>query len=101
MTNTVELPIPPDVLEDKQAVELLRAWEISEGGRMIVNPHAFENPATWGIILADALQHICGAYNHYYNIDPEQLKFAILKTFMAEVQSPTDEATPDPSMDDQ
>jgi hypothetical protein len=56
-----ELPAPPDAASDPHATELLRAWVIDQAVHCTLNCGAFEDSATWGILLADLIQHVADA----------------------------------------
>jgi Domain of unknown function (DUF5076) len=59
-----ELPIPTDVLSDKNAWELIRAWAAHAGLVCSPNPEAWpkdQAPVAWGILLSDVARHVADA----------------------------------------
>jgi hypothetical protein len=56
-----ELPTPTEVAQDPGAVELLRAWVVGPALHCAVLPDAFEDPGSWGEVLADLVQHLARA----------------------------------------
>jgi hypothetical protein len=53
-----ELPTPSDAAHDPEATELLRVWVIDESLHCTLQVGAFEDPATWGVLLADLVHHL-------------------------------------------
>jgi hypothetical protein len=53
-----ELPVPPDAARDPDATELLRAWVVDQSLYCILHAGAFDDPATWGLLLADVIHHL-------------------------------------------
>lgn len=51
-----EQPIPPDVIDREDAVEVLRAFVV-DGGLSISFTRAFEEPQMWGMMLLDIARH--------------------------------------------
>lgn len=56
-----ELPGLPDAADDQGAAEVLRAWVVGEELHCSLNASAFNDPATWGMVLADVARHIAQA----------------------------------------
>ena len=63
-----ELLIPPVAKDDPNAEEVLCAWVARQGLHISLNVDAWNNPATWGIFLADILRHIVLAYEQAYAV---------------------------------
>ena len=55
-----ELPAPPDAA-DPSAVELMRAWLVGETLQCSLFAEVFEEPSTWGAVLADLARHLVSA----------------------------------------
>src|SRR5262249_61165018 len=56
-----ELPVPPEAEIAKEAQELFRGWIVNRRLECVLWPGAFEDPSTWGVLLADAAHHIADA----------------------------------------
>jgi len=92
MPHQNEITPPPDTENDTEAKECLRVWLMSDGLQMTVMPHTLsEDPGAWGIVLADIVEHVCGAYEHFQGLDQEESRVKILSMLAAELKSPTNE----------
>lgn len=56
-----KLAIPPGLEEHPHAVEMLRAWLWSSRIEIAVNTQVWDDPAAYGIMLADISQHFSNA----------------------------------------
>ena len=84
-----QLPAPGPAIADSRAQEVLRAW-IVEGGLQVSLNTALEDPAVWGILLADVARHAARAYAvEGVRTESHNLK-AIKHMFDAEWDRPTD-----------
>lgn len=87
-----ELPIPPDSQNAEQAVEVFRGWIIDQRLQCSLRPTVWaETPGMWGILLADAANHIANAIAEETGKDSQELLSEISRVFLAENESPTDE----------
>lgn len=84
-----ELEIPPDAVGTEGAAEVLRAW-IVEGGLSISFIRAFEDPAVWGILLADVARHAARSFEREGLGDAEEVLTAIRTMFATELDQPSD-----------
>jgi hypothetical protein len=57
-----ELPIPDPAKEDPKSFEILRVWMTKTGQYVILKPGITNDPAGWGLVLADIMGHIANAY---------------------------------------
>lgn len=83
-----ELPVPDAVLKDDQSFELLRIFAKSQGQEFAINVR-YENPAAWGILIADLVHHLSFAYEAKGH-DPDEVFRSILEAFRAELETSTD-----------
>ena len=85
-----ELPIPVAAMSDASARELARIW--AAGGRQHVSMDvgAWDDPAAWGIFLADLARHVANAYQQTEGRDPNQVLARIRDGFDAEWDQPTE-----------
>lgn len=60
-------------------------------GRLLcaLDAGAYDNPAAWGRMLADIVGHVANAYA-CRGLDPSGTRAAVIETFLAEIQHPTD-----------
>jgi hypothetical protein len=84
-----ELPVPPDAAHDPEATELLRAWVIDQALHCTLNAGAFEDPATWGLLLADVIHHLGDALKDDGR-DPAQTMQMIRAAMEAELNAPSE-----------
>jgi hypothetical protein len=88
-----ELPVPPDA-GDPSAMEVLRAWLIAEALHCSLRADVFEDPATWGAVLADVARHVALALQEADGSDPAGTLRTIGETFARELASTAEEGTP-------
>jgi hypothetical protein len=87
-----ELPTPPEVATDADATELLRVWVIDQALECTLHAGAFEDPATWGVLLADVVHHVAEAFAEDEGRDPAETIRLIRAAFDAEMSAPPDAA---------
>lgn len=86
--------LPPAALRDDNSVEMLRVW-IAEKAlhcSLRVGMYAereLDEPSAWGVILADAVQHISDALTSEGFGAREDILGAIIESFEAEIAKPT------------
>jgi len=86
-----ELEPPPAALT-QGGQEVLRAFVVDKGLQVSMR-RAFEDPATWGIMLADIARHAARIYAAETEVGEEQALRRIRKLFDAELDQPTDLGT--------
>jgi hypothetical protein len=89
--NLKELVIPPAVMSDPRAVELARVWVAGGSQHVSIATSAWEDPAAWGLMLADLARHIARAYHEVEGRDPSAVLACIRSGFDAEWHHPTDD----------
>lgn len=90
MANPEELSLPPEIVDAKQADEVLRAWIVDSRLVAVLDAQAFEDPGVWGMLLADIARHVGQAYEQLEGADAEQVSQAIARSFAEEIANPTD-----------
>ena len=89
-----ELKIPPVAAQDKDAVELIRAF-VADGAQWTsINPELFRNrefqeEKAWGVFLADTIRHLAGAIAENANVDGNDVLVNIVEALHHELESPT------------
>jgi hypothetical protein len=85
-----ELTVPREVLEAPGAQEVLRAWEANGRLTCTLLPSIWDDPAAWGLAVADIARHVANATFEQSGTDPSETLRRIQAAFNAEVGSPTD-----------
>lgn len=57
-----ELPTTDTIKEHSDAVELLRVWQVNGKQEFIIASEVWEDPAAWGLLLADLARQITDSY---------------------------------------
>lgn len=84
------LPIPNAVQRDANAIEILRVW-IADGGQSVsLKPDAWDDPAAWGLMIADIARHVANAHAQKGKNKQDVLR-KICTLFNKEMNNPTDE----------
>jgi hypothetical protein len=84
------LPVPPAAKINTDSTEILRLWKVPEVGQQVILRHdAWEDPAAWGLMLADIARHVARAHAQEGQNESEVFQ-RILAGFRAEIESPTD-----------
>jgi len=87
------LAIPPLAEKSADSIELLRLWAVRDvGHQMILRHDAWNDPAAWGLALADIARHVAHAHGLDGKNEEEVLQ-RILTGFRIEIESPTDKPT--------
>lgn len=89
---TAELPIPVDAKRSPDSTEIFRAW-IVKGGLQVSLQRGFDDPAAWGILLADVARHASRSYAAEKVCTEADAMAAIWKMLRAEMERPTDLGT--------
>lgn len=87
-TELHTLDVPPDVSDDG-GHEVLRAF-VSQGGLSVALRRSFDDPLTWGILLADLARHAARIYASETEYEEADAMQRILQGLSAELDSPTD-----------
>ncbi|MCD0421562.1 DUF5076 domain-containing protein [Rhodopseudomonas sp. BR0M22] len=89
MTGPKQQPLPPDVENREDAIEVLRAF-VLDGGLSIAFMRAFEDPEMWGLLLVDIARHAARAYARESEYTEDEALERIVDMFDAELSRPTD-----------
>jgi len=85
------LHIPPQAIE-KGGTEVLRAVVI-EGDLHLSLRRAFDEPETWGMLLADIARHVGRIYARESGMSEQDVVEKVCETFEAEMDEPSDPGT--------
>lgn len=88
-----DLAVPDGVSNNKEAFEILRVWVTQQGLTVTLKSGVWEDPAAYGIMLADLARHIADAFKQGQGKDFDATLHRILEGLNAEFTSPTDTPT--------
>ena len=88
------LRIPGAAMKDPRSLEVLRVWIANGEQHVALAFGMWEDPAAWGLLLADLARHIAGAHAQQDDgVDAEDFLEEIRAGFEAEMDSPSDEVS--------
>ena len=85
-----ELAIPPDLMADGEARELVRIWDSDGSQYFLIDVEGVEDPAAWGFWALDLMKHAARAYEAHNGQPRQEVYKRILSGFMVEMQNPTE-----------
>ena len=91
-----ELQIPPNVVSDKKACELIRAWAAHGGWVCSLNTGAWpqdQAAVAWGILLSDIARHVADALHQTHGLEKGAILSRMRGVFDSELDGPTAPAT--------
>ena len=88
-----ELDIPEMAKRTLESKEILRVWIAEEAQHVSLRVGIWEDPAAWGIMLSDLINHVANAYSQDGNLDRAKVVKRIRAALEAELSSPTDNPT--------
>jgi hypothetical protein len=87
-----ELLIPEAARKDSQAVEILRIWIAGGSQHVSLKTEVWQDPAAWGLMLADLAKHVANAYAAD-GMDRAEALRRVYQGLQVKMDSPTDEPT--------
>ncbi len=94
MSQKDQLPIPASALKDPRSLEVLRVWIANGEQHVALAFGMWEDPAAWGLLLADLARHIAEAHAQQDDaVSAEDFLEEIRAGFEAEMDGPTDEVS--------
>jgi Domain of unknown function (DUF5076) len=91
MENSNQLEIPGPAMEDSGSFEILRVWVAKNSQQVSVRTGVWEDPAAWGLLLADLMRHVACSYQLQSASDRKEVLERIKSGLLAELNNPTDE----------
>jgi Domain of unknown function (DUF5076) len=91
MANSDQLRIPDAASKDPKSFELLRVWVANKDQHVSLRTGVWDDPAAWGMMLADMARHIANSYHQDKGLDRLQTLKRIKAALDVELASPTDE----------
>jgi hypothetical protein len=89
MAQNEQLAIPDEAVRDSKSFELLRVWIANDNQIVSLRSEVWEDPAAWGMMLADLARHVVNTYEPAAASDRDQILNRIKLGFEVEMQSPT------------
>jgi Domain of unknown function (DUF5076) len=90
-TNHQQLSIPKIAQEDSNSFEVLRVWIALKNQHYSIRPGVWNDPAAWGILLADLAHHIVNSYEPKNEPEKTAIIQRIKLAFNLEIDTPTDQ----------
>ena len=91
MPDSNQLRIPDEARNDRKSFELLRVWIANQEQHISLRAGIWDDPAAWGMMLADLAGHIANAYEQSEGRDRADVLAQIKAGLEAEWRTPTDE----------
>jgi len=88
--------VEPRNASEEQTSEVVRAF-IANGALEVHLQRAFDDPAVWGILLADIARHAARVFESEGVCSEDDALESIQSMFEAELDAPTDEGTTEPN----
>ncbi len=85
MAQSDQLLIPEPARRDPESFELLRVWIAEKNQHVSLRFGVWEDPAAWGLMLADLARHIANAYEQDGSLDRAQALQRITKALQVEL----------------
>lgn len=87
MQDSKAFPIPADCVLSPEAFELVSIWMCSKEPRVQFRGNAFEDPAVWGIVLADLASMVAQRYQESTGRSYDDILARVIAGFRAELKS--------------
>lgn len=81
-----KLAVPPGVMEHPESLEVFRAWLCHRRLYISVNTELWEDPAAYGLMLADISQHVSNALAHATGKPREVISASIANGILAQIE---------------
>jgi Domain of unknown function (DUF5076) len=86
-----QLQIPETARKDPKSVEVLRVWLAGEQQYVSIRVGVWDDPAGWGLLLADLARHVANSYQQSKGLDRIETLQRIGAAMDAELASQTDD----------
>jgi uncharacterized protein DUF5076 len=86
MAENDALEIPDDARTDAGSFEILRLWIANNDQHVSLRMGVWEDPAAWGIMLADLARHVAASYAQDARLDPGEALERIKEGLDAELR---------------
>jgi len=88
------LVIPPVAQRDDKAIQMISGWIAEQGLHCTLNVGMWDSqgrnePAAWGIMLADVIRHVANALQESNGSDSTETALQIVESLQVEFKDPT------------
>jgi len=90
MATKDELNIPNAARDDPSSFELIRIWVAKKNQHVSLRSGVWNDPAAWGLMLADLARHIANTFEQTEKIPYDEAVARVRSAFEAELELPTD-----------
>lgn len=92
------LVIPPAAQRDENSIQMISGWIAEKGLHCTLNVGMWESqgrnePAAWGIMLADVVRHVANALQDLNGTDSKEIALQIVESLWVEFKDPTSDVT--------
>jgi len=85
-----ELLIPEPAKRDPTSIEIMRVWIADDNQHFTLRGDIWDDPAAWGLLLADLARNLATSYCQDAAIPAEEALARIKDAFTVELENPTD-----------
>jgi hypothetical protein len=86
-----QLLIPQAAEKDPKSLEVLRVWLAGEQQHVSIRVGVWDDPAGWGLLLADLAKHVANSYQQAKGLERSRVLQRIKAALDVELGSPTDD----------
>ncbi len=86
-----EIAAPPSASVDSQSFEVARLWIADGAPRVALRVDVWDDPAAWGLLLAEVARHVAVAYNQSAGHDATDALERVLIGFRTEFETAPDD----------
>jgi len=87
-----QLAVPAAAQKDAASFELIRVWVAEQSQQISLRPGVWEDPAAWGVMLADLARNIVQVHvENDDGLDAEAFVASLLEGFDTEIESVLEE----------
>ena len=87
MAQSDQLLIPEAAQSDAKSFDLLRVWVAHNDQHVSLRTGVWDDPAAWGLMLADLAKHIVSSYGQHVPLDRLNTLKRLKAAFDVELQS--------------
>lgn len=80
-----EIAAPAAAASDPRSFELMRLWIAADSPRVALRVGVWDDPAAWGLMLAEVARHVAAAYAQSAGHDPADALERLLAGFRTEL----------------
>jgi len=83
-----QLLIPEAAKNDANSMEIIRVWIANKDQHFTLRVGLWDDPAAWGLLLADLARNIAKSYEQDTALDPQAALERIKLAFSTELENP-------------